>query len=136
MPHLLRLGHDLTLLSRGAQPPGLPQDPRLQLLRGNPADPATWQQEALLQALAAADGVVNLVGEPIAEKRWTVVHCQLLRDSRVRRTSLLVEAMAGLSKPPAVLVNGSAVGLYGTSEQDSFDETSPAGSDPLAQLCV
>ncbi|MFO0017509.1 MAG: TIGR01777 family oxidoreductase [Synechococcaceae cyanobacterium] len=136
VPHLLRLGHDLTLLSRGAQPPGLPQDPRLQLLRGNPADPATWQQEALLQALAAADGVVNLVGEPIAEKRWTAVHCQLLRDSRVRSTSLLVAAMAGLSKPPGVLISGSAVGFYGTSEQACFDETSPAGNDLLAQLCV
>ncbi len=136
VPYLLRLGHDLTVLSRAAQPPGLPRDARLSLLRGDPADPATWQQEALGHALAAAEGVVNLVGEPIAEKRWTAAHCQLLRHSRVRTTSLLVEAMAGLSKPPAVLVNGSAVGFYGTSEQDSFDETSPAGSDPLAQLCV
>jgi uncharacterized protein (TIGR01777 family) len=54
----------------------------------------------------------------------------------VRTTNLLVAAMAGLSKPPAVLVNGSAVGFYGTSEQASFVETSPAGSDFLAQLCV
>ena len=136
VPYLLRLGHDLTLLSRNAQPPGLPRDPRLQLLRGDPADPNTWQQVGLRQALAEAEGVVNLVGEPIAEKRWTPAHCALLRDSRVRTTSLLVGAMAALNTPPGVLVSGSAVGFYGTSEQASFDESSPAGDDLLARLCV
>ncbi|MFN7900843.1 MAG: TIGR01777 family oxidoreductase [Synechococcaceae cyanobacterium] len=136
VPYLLQLGHELTLLSRGAQPPGLPRDSRLRLLRGDPADPATWSQEGLQQALAAAEGVVNLVGEPIAEKRWSPAHCQLLRDSRVRTTSLLVAAMAALRQPPGVLVNGSAVGFYGTSEQASFDEASPAGDDLLARLCV
>ncbi|MEB3168560.1 MAG: TIGR01777 family oxidoreductase [Synechococcaceae cyanobacterium] len=136
VPYLLQLGHDLTVLSRAPQPAGLPRDPRLQLLRGDPADPATWRQQGLQQALAAAEGVVNLVGEPIAEKRWTAAHRQLLRDSRVRSTSLLVAAMAALPNPPAVLVNGSAVGFYGSSEQASFDESSPAGDDLLARLCL
>jgi hypothetical protein len=136
VPHLLQLGHQLTLVSRRANPFPAPVAERLELLRLDPALAASWQDDRLLAALAAAEGVVNLVGEPIAEKRWTAAHCQLLRDSRVRTTNLLVAAMAGLSKPPAVLVNGSAVGFYGTSEQASFVETSPAGSDFLAQLCV
>jgi uncharacterized protein (TIGR01777 family) len=79
--------------------------------------------------------VVNLAGEPIAEKRWTPAHRQLLLDSRLRTTSLLVEAMARLPQPPRALVNASAVGYYGTSLEARFDEQSPAGEDFLGQLC-
>jgi uncharacterized protein (TIGR01777 family) len=135
VPYLLELGHSLTVVSRRAQPfPGLSGE-RFVVLALDPADPASWQQEVLLQALAAAEGVVNLVGEPIAERRWTPEHCQKLRDSRVRSTQLLVAAMGRLPHPPAVLVSGSAVGFYGTSADQRFVESSPAGGDFLGQLC-
>jgi uncharacterized protein (TIGR01777 family) len=79
--------------------------------------------------------VVNLVGEPIAERRWTPAHLQRLRDSRVRSTELLVAAIQALPTPPSVLVSGSAVGYYGTSTEARFNESSPAGADFLGQLC-
>ena len=135
VPFLLELGHELTVVSRQAQPfPALVGE-RLATLRVDPADPGSWQHDGLMQALAAADGVVNLAGEPIAEKRWTPAHRQLLIDSRVRTTELLVQAMATLAQPPRVLVNASAVGYYGTSAEGRFDETSPAGGDLLAEIC-
>jgi uncharacterized protein (TIGR01777 family) len=135
VPYLLELGHSLTLVSRRRQPfPPRPDD-RLACLEGDPSDPSTWQREELRQALAAADGVVNLAGEPIAEKRWTPAHRQLLLDSRLRTTSQLVQAMARLPQPPRVLVNASAIGYYGTSLEARFDEQSAAGEDFLGQLC-
>jgi uncharacterized protein (TIGR01777 family) len=135
VPFLLELGHELTVVSRQAQPfPALVGE-RLATLQVDPADPGSWQHDGLLQALAAADGVVNLAGEPIAEKRWTPAHRQLLIDSRVRTTELLVQAMATLAQPSRVLVNASAVGFYGTSAEGRFDETSPAGGDLLAEIC-
>lgn len=135
VPYLLELGHTLTLVSRRRQPfPARPDD-RLTCLQADPSDPATWEREELRQALAAAEGVVNLAGEPIADKRWTPAHRQLLRDSRLRTTSLLVEAMARLPQPPRVLVSASAIGYYGTSLEARFDEQSPAGEDFLGQLC-
>ena len=136
VPYLLQLGHAITLVSRQPQPfPALVGE-RLNVLRLNPADPESWQHDGLDAALAAADGVVNLAGEPIAEKRWTPVHRQLLLDSRVRTTELLVKAMAALPEPPKVLVNGSAVGFYGTSETARFTEASASGSDFLAEICL
>jgi uncharacterized protein len=135
VPFLLELGHSLTLVSRRAHPFPLLESDRLVCLRLDPADPASWQNEALRQALAAAEGVVNLAGEPIAEKRWTPEHRQLLLDSRLRTTANLVAAMAPLRQPPRVLVNASAVGYYGTSLDRAFQESSPAGHDLLAQLC-
>ena len=135
VPYLLQLGHAITLVSRQPQPfPALVGE-RLNVLRLNPADPESWRHDGLDAALAAADGVVNLTGEPIAEKRWTTAHRQLLLDSRVRTTELLVQAMAALPAPPKVLVNGSAVGFYGTSETARFDESSASGSDFLAEIC-
>ena len=135
VPFLLELGHTLTLVSRRARPfPGLASD-RLTCLKLDPADPASWTQEPLLLALAAAHGVVNLAGEPIAERRWTPEHRRRLLVSRVDTTRLLVEAMGRLPQPPAVLVNGSAVGYYGTSPGERFVESSPAGEDFLGQLC-
>jgi uncharacterized protein (TIGR01777 family) len=136
VPILLELGHQIILVSRQALPlASLSGDDRFTRVRLNPAEPASWQQAALLEALATAEGVVNLAGEPIAEQRWTPAHLQLLRASRITTTRLLVAAMAELSQPPAVLVNGSAVGYYGTSEEASFRETTPAGADLLGQLC-
>ncbi len=135
VPHLLELGHDITLVSRQAQPFPTLVGERLNVLRLNPADRSSWQSNGLEAALADAEGVVNLAGEPIAEKRWTPSHQALLRDSRVHSTELLVRAMAALPSSPRVLVNGSAVGFYGTSASASFNEASPSGSDFLAEIC-
>jgi len=95
----------------------------------------SWAGNGLELAVAQADGVVNLGGEPIAERRWTPAHRELLLRSLVRSTELLVAAMARQQRPPAVLVNGSAVGYYGASLQAQFSESSPAGSDFLAEIC-
>ena len=137
VPLLLQRGHSLTVVSRAAQPLAGLQDPQLQCLQLDPADPQNWRAGALQQALAAAEAVVNLAGEPIAEKRWTPAHLQLLQDSRIHTTRALVEALAQLpaDQRPAVLLNGSAIGYYGTSPSQSFSEASPAGSDVLANLC-
>jgi uncharacterized protein (TIGR01777 family) len=135
VPFLLELGHHLTVVSRQADPyPTLAGD-RLVCLQLDPAQAESWQHDGLLQALAAAEGVVNLAGEPIAEKRWTFAQRELLLSSRLATTEHLVQAMARLDSPPAVLVNASAVGFYGTSETETFGEESPPGRDLLAEIC-
>jgi len=137
VPLLLQHGHQLTLVSRASQPlPAIRHD-QLTHLQANPADPAAWGQPALQQALAHADAVVNLAGEPIAEKRWSPAHLQLLHDSRIHTTRALVAALAALpaGQGPTVLISGSAIGYYGTSGTATFTESSPAGADVLGRLC-
>jgi uncharacterized protein (TIGR01777 family) len=132
---LLDQGHELTLVSRRSQPfPDLAD--RLVGLTLDPAQPASWRHPDLLAALEAAGGVVNLAGEPIAERRWSEAQRQILRSSRLSTTASLVAAMAALPQPPSVLVNASAVGFYGTSEAERFGESSCAGDDFLAALCL
>jgi uncharacterized protein (TIGR01777 family) len=135
VPFLLELGHALTLVSRQAQPfPQLEGD-RLRCLRLDPSDEASWSSPDLMAALEGAEGVVNLAGEPIAERRWSEVQRQRIRASRLATTRALVGAMAALASPPGVLVSASAVGVYGSSEEASFVESSPPATDFLGQLC-
>ena len=135
VPFLLELGHQITLVSRRAHPFAALESDRLVALQLDPAQSASWQRTDLLQALAEAEGVVNLAGEPIADKRWSESHRQLLFDSRLGTTASLVAAMADLDQPPRVLVNASAVGYYATSLEKDFVESSPPGDDLLGQLC-
>jgi uncharacterized protein len=124
------LGHTVVVLARSAAkaeklfPAGV--YPQVTVVE----DVSAWAE-----ALTGCDGVVNLAGEPIAEKRWTPEQKQRLVDSRIDTTKALVAAIGQANPRPQVLVNASAIGFYGTSETATFDETSPAGDDFLAELC-
>jgi uncharacterized protein len=138
VPLLLEQGHSLTLVSRSARPLAALEHPQLQRLQADPAQASSWQRPELQQALVAAEAVVNLAGEPIAEKRWSPAHVQLLHDSRIGTTRALVAALAALpdGQRPQLLISGSAVGYYGTSSTARFEESSPAGGDVLGRLCA
>jgi uncharacterized protein len=79
------------------------------------------------------DVVINLAGAPIAQ-RWTARRRRSIRESRVRGTTVLSQALAALPKKPDVLVSGSAIGYYGAHRGDEpLDEESVSGSDFLAE---
>ena len=81
--------------------------------------------------LEGAEAVVNLAGEPIAQ-RWTGARREAIRESRVRGTELLARAIAALDRKPSVLLSGSAVGFYGDRGDEAVDEESAPGTDFLA----
>ncbi|MDE2481183.1 MAG: TIGR01777 family oxidoreductase [bacterium] len=91
--------------------------------------------QAAAAAVAACDVVVNLAGEPIAQ-RWTPAVKQRLVTSRVDATSALLDAFASMAKRPHAYVSASAVGYYANSESATYDESSAPGSDFLGELCV
>ena len=138
LPLLLQAGHQLTVVSRrlarGYEAERA--DGRLVWLQLDPASTTTWSDAELLKALNQADGVVNLAGEPIAEKRWTPAHRAVIESSRLETTRQLVEAItAAGASAPKVLVNASAIGFYGSSLTERFLESSGSGGDFLASLC-
>lgn len=90
---------------------------------------------SLNEVMGEIDGVINLAGEPVALTRWTDARRERLVASRVDVTRALVSTMAACVKRPRVLVSASAVGYYGDRGDDIVDESSPAGSGFLADLC-
>jgi hypothetical protein len=88
------------------------------------------------RVLEDADAVVNLAGASIAGRRWTKSWQTEIRRSRVEATRSIVDALARASAGPRVLVSGSAMGYYGATGDEPLDESAPAGTDFLAQVCV
>ena len=88
-------------------------------------------------ALEGSDGIVHLLGEPIAQ-RWSDSVKQEIRDSRVLATRQLVAGVAALPEEsrPATLVSQSATGVYGHQGETPLDESAPAGDDFLAEVVV
>ena len=97
-------------------------------------DPATGEIEAA--SLEGLDAVVHLAGVSIAGGLWTQSRKAAILRSRVDSTHLLATTLAGLQRPPSVLVSTSAVGYYGNTEDRVVDESAPAGDDFLADVCV
>ncbi len=97
-------------------------------------DPTAGHIEA--ESFEGLDAVVHLAGEGIGDKRWTDDQKRRILDSRVQGTTLLCEALAGLSEPPPLLLSGSAVGYYGDTGDEPTEEDARAGSDFPARVCL
>lgn len=134
VPHLQDLGYPLLLLTRDRSKAAAlfpaQRFPQVAICEYTPNQSGAWQGE-----VATCDGVVNLAGAPIGEKRWTAAYKQEIIHSRRGGTEKLVEAFAQGGHPPQVWINASAIGYYGTSLTATFTETSDRGQDFLADVC-
>ena len=95
-------------------------------------DPETGRIDAA--ALEGTVAVVHLAGESISS-RWTAAKRERIRRSRFEGTRLLAEALAGLDRPPRVLVSASAIGYYGDRGEETLEETSAPGRGFLPEIC-
>ncbi len=97
-----------------------------------------WGGEATAWAgeLEGAHAVVNLTGENVASGRWTAARKARLAASRLDPTRALVEAIRTAERRPRLLVQASAIGYYGASDDRELDESAPAGHGYLPDLCV
>lgn len=96
-----------------------------------------WDPQRGVEDIARLEGfdaVAHLAGENIVG-RWTAEKRARIRDSRVRGTTTLCDALMRLSSPPKVLVSASAVGYYGNRGDEVLTEESPAGQGFLAEVC-
>ena len=80
-------------------------------------------------AFEGMDAVVHLAGENVGT-RWNAYRKQRIRESRVEGTMFLAEALAGLKRPPAVLVSASAMGIYGDRGDEVLTEDAVAEGPP------
>lgn len=90
--------------------------------------------EEALPLVEGAEAVVHLVGESIGEGRWSAARKDRIRASRVDSTRALVAAMAFAGSPPAVLVQASAMGLYGDRGDEEIGEDAAPGRGFLAEV--
>lgn len=96
--------------------------------------PSSREMDA--EGLVGVDAVVHLAGEPIGARRWTEEQKRRIHDSRTEGTALVAGAIADLADGPRVLVQGSAVGYYGSRGDEVLTETSSRGEGFLADVTV
>jgi uncharacterized protein len=138
------IGRALVRAARGRSDDvvAMSRDPRRAAeVLGEGIEVASWSDPASQPppeaSLAGADAVVNLIGEPIAQ-RWSDGAKQRIRDSRVLGTRSLVQGVRALdeARRPHTLVSQSAAGFYGHTGEQLLDESAPAGTDFLAEVVV
>lgn len=69
------------------------------------------------------DMVINLAGEPIANKRWSASQKDRICQSRWQLTEQLVARIQQAATPPHTLINASAIGFYGRQSAQAIDES-------------
>jgi len=106
-------------------------------VEGDLQSPGPWTT-----ALSGAAAVLHLAGEPIGARRWSAQQKQLLRDSRVETTRVLVEAIAAAPEGarPRTLITASGSDYYPFAPDNEFDddevtERDEPGDTFLARLC-
>lgn len=122
---LLEAGHQLVVFSRRPE--------QVESLCGQAVEAIGSLDEITPQS--EFDAVINLAGEPIADKRWSARRKQLLMESRLETTRKLVQAIAAMHRPPSCLINASAVGFYGDQGDRPVDESTPPHEEFSHELC-
>ncbi len=137
IPKLISDGHQLCIISR-KKISKLNIDCSLEkiaFLKLNLALQNSWNDLNLLNQLKNSEAIINLSGEPIADKRWSEDQKKEIENSRLNTTFYLMSNLKENNINPKVIINASAIGFYGTSLTKQFDETSSSGNDFLANLC-
>ena len=96
-----------------------------------------WDPAALVldpSVLDNVDAVVNLSGASLARLPWTSAYRKEILQSRLHATRTLTDALGRAATPPTVLLNGSAVGIYGNRPGEVLSEASTVGTDFLAEV--
>lgn len=129
---LLEKGFEINILTRDTH--------KAHALFNNPNLKAfEWRNNLELppaEAVKGINGVINLMGENIAAKRWSDDQKRVLKESRVDSTKNLIKQIeASLSAPLDFFISASAVGIYPVNSTKLLDEDSALGNSYLADLC-
>lgn len=92
--------------------------------------PKDWQS-----IIDGKSAIIHLAGANISGKRWTKKHKKEIFDSRIISTQNLIKAIENSTLKPECLIISSAVGYYGNAGDEILTETSPSGTDFLAEVC-
>ncbi|ARU56558.1 epimerase family protein [Oleiphilus messinensis] len=125
--HLSEQGFTLTVLSR--------QNP--ETIRSTlPPNTRIINSLSKISASESIAGIINLAGEPIADKRWSETRKALIKESRIATTQKIISLMQRLSEKPDFFISGSAAGYYGDQKNQSVDENTPPVSGFTHDLCA
>lgn len=118
IPELLTLTDEIVVLTRGPQR----VDGRVRYVQWDAKTVGPWARE-----LDGASGLVNLVGRSV-DCRKTPENKRAILESRVESVRVLARAFSQCTAPPGVWVQAATAHIYGDTEDQVLDESSPVGT--------
>ena len=85
--------------------------------------------------LKGSDVIINLVGEPIANKRWSDKQKKIILNSRLKPIQKISDALNLINHNPKIIMSASAVGYYQSSDSPISEDSLP-GKDFLSDVCI
>ncbi|OUR97776.1 TIGR01777 family protein [Halobacteriovorax marinus] len=88
------------------------------------------------ESIQGTDIVINLMGENIAQKRWSKLQRAEIHRSRVQGTKFLVEGLNKfLERDLDLFISTSAIGYYKSNTNIRLDELSEKADSFLSKVC-
>jgi len=128
VPQLISAGHDVTVFDSRNE-----SDFNFEgacYVRADLMKEGSWQK-----FIADNEVIINLAGVNIFQ-RWSDKKKKLLYDSRIKTTKNIVDTLPQTGGEVKLLINASATGFYGFHKDEIIDESTPAGKDFLAGICM
>jgi len=121
-------GHELWILTRSVNKGH--SLPRVKMIHWDGSSLGQWSE-----LVNQVDAIINLAGENIGSKRWSVKRKNLIIDSRVNAGEILTEAITNAKKRPNVFIQASAIGFYDKKNSEIMSEDSTISNDFLGNIC-
>jgi uncharacterized protein len=131
MKELAKAGHTPVGVSRNSL--------KAREILGPEAEIAEWDglsAQSLATRMEGMDAMVNLAGESVASGLWTERRKKIITGSRIETSRLMVEGIRLASARPGLILQGSAIGYYGSPVDEPADENNPPGKGFMAELTL
>lgn len=124
---LVRDGHEVSIITRNVKKAQSKLMLPLNYIEGDLSKGSIELKEKF-------DGVINLIGENIGEKRWSTAQKEKILNSRRNTTKNLYDSLS--NNKGSFFIQASAIGYYRESQGDELlNEKSQAGDGFLAEVC-
>jgi len=124
---LVQLGHEIVVVSRSKASAIAKLAFPCEVIEGD-----LMKSPLMLSNIKPVDAVIHLLGEGVADKKWSDSQKKLILESRTESTKNLIQSF---QKTPDIWIQASAIGYYGDRGNEKLNESSAAGSGFLADVC-
>jgi uncharacterized protein (TIGR01777 family) len=126
----LREDYEVVVVTRDARRAAGAVGEGVQIMEWDGRTGGAWARQ-----VEGAYAVIGLAGENLAAGRWTQSQRDTIMQSRTNGASAIADAVSGAKTKPAVVIQASAVGYYGSRGEELLDEDAGVGRGFLAEVC-
>jgi len=127
--YLIREGFEVFCLTRNASAAEERWGKRIKFVEWDAKSAAGWGKYA-----EGAAAIINLAGESIGTGRWTDKKRRRIILSRLNAGKAVIDVVKSVARKPEVLIQASAIGIYGNRGKEALDENSESGDGFLARV--